>query len=160
MITGKVVGDETLILRLNTMGPRLRERLKVAVTREAVALTRYVKEQKLSGQVLRNRTGTLRRKINYVVNEGVNDVTATVGVKLAYAGIHEYGFDGTETVREHLRTITQAFGRTISPVQVTVREFSRHMHMPARSFLRSSLQENAPAIRDRLTAAIVDEAKK
>lgn len=160
MITGKVVGADKLTVRFNEMAPRLRERLKLQITREAVALLRYVKEQKLSGQVLRNRTGTLRRKVNYVVRDGVSDVMATVGVKLSYAGIHEYGFDGTETVREHLRTITQAFGRTIAPVQVTVREFSRHMHMPERSFLRSSLSENAAGIRERLTAAIVDEAKK
>jgi phage gpG-like protein len=107
-----------------------------------------VKERKLSGQVLKNRTGTLRRKINYQLRETPTEVSASVGVQLSYAAVHEYGFDGIVTVKEHLRTITQAFGRPIAPVHVHRGAHQRHMKLPERSFLRSSLRENAPSIRE------------
>jgi phage gpG-like protein len=158
MITARIAGDAEVLLKLGGMGPRIRTALRTAVEREAIRLTAYVKEAKLSGQVLKNRTGTLRRKINYTVQESPDAVTGRVGVKLAYAAAHEFGFEGTVTVREHLRTITQAFGRQIAPVSVVVRAHDMHMRLPERSFLRSSLRDNAPGIRDRLRAAIMAAA--
>jgi phage gpG-like protein len=109
---------------------------------------RYVKERKLSGQVLKNRTGTLRRKINQVVTESPDSIMASVGVKLSYAAIHEYGFDGVESVREYTR-------RTAKGIAV-VPAHERHVHMPERSYLRSSLRENAASIRDSLAKAVVE----
>jgi hypothetical protein len=41
--------------------------------------------------VLKNRTGTLRRKINYELRETTNAVSAAVGVKLAYAACTSTG---------------------------------------------------------------------
>lgn len=176
MITATVVGGEQVIERLQALGPTLREALRAAVTAEAVRLTRYVKEEKLSGQVLHVRTGTLRRKINYVVHETPSAITASVGVQLAYAAIHEYGFDGTETVRAHVRRVAgrDVKGRiALSRARLTpsgqivtsrrgttgtgiafVHEFTRHLHMPERSFLRSSLKENELSIREHLQAAV------
>jgi phage gpG-like protein len=159
MITARIIGADTVQLRFASLPPRLRVALRKAITRDAIALTRYVKEEKLSGQVLKNRTGTLRRKINYTVSESPTAVTASVGVKLSYAAAHEFGFDGVVSVREHLRTVTQAFGRPIQPVQAVVRAHEMHMHLPERSFLRSSLKENAPTIREHLRAAIIAAAK-
>lgn len=154
MIEIRVVGAEEAILTYKSFGLGLRERLRVAVTRSAIMLTRYVKEQKLSGQVLKNRTGTLRRKINYRISESAEEVAGSVGVELAYGAVHEYGFDGVVTVKEHLRTITQAFGRSIAPTTFTMPAHQRHMKLPERSYLRSSLAENAPSIRDQLAAAV------
>ena len=105
--------------------------------------------------MLKNRTGTLRRKIHYTVTESANEISASVGVKLAYAAAHEYGFDGVVTVKEHLRLVKMAFGRPIAPVEATIGAHTRHMHLPERSFLRSSLRENAASIRDQLAAAVV-----
>ena len=163
MITGKLTGDQTLLLKLRGMNIRIRDALRRAVTEAAVALTRYVKEEKLSGQVLHNRTGTLRRKINFSVHEDATSVTATVGVKLAYAAVHEYGFDGVVTVREHTRAIAsrnvrgsiRGKSRAIASGVAFVRSYERHMHLPERSYLRSSLRENAGSIRDQLRAAVV-----
>ena len=154
MITGRVSGDAAVLLRLKAMNVRVRDALRRGVTREAIALTRFVKEEKLSGQVLKNRTGTLRRKINYVVSETSAGVTGSVGVKLSYAAAHEYGVDKVVTVREHLRTIKEAWGRPISPVSATVRAHQRHMRLPERSFLRSSLRDRSPAIREALRLAV------
>lgn len=154
MIQVRVIGSEVTSLWLKTFPLGVRERMREAVLRSAIALTRYVKEEKLSGQVLKNRSGTLRRKINYELRESADQVSASVGVQLSYAPAHEFGFDGTVTVKEHLRTITQAFGRPIDAVTFTMPAHSRHMKLPARSFLRSSLRENAPSIRQSLAAAL------
>ena len=70
------------------------------------------------------------------------------------ARIHEYGFSGPETVRAHSRTIKQAFGRAISPKTVFVKEFSREMHMPERSFMRSALADKREEIKQGLADAI------
>jgi phage gpG-like protein len=148
------VNDEKVIANLRAMGPRIRERLRQAITREAIALTRHVKEEKLSGQVLKNRTGTLRRSINFKVTEDAAGVSGSVGTGLKYARVHEYGFNGTVSIREHLRTVKQAFGRPIEPISVTVREHARRVKLPERSFLRSSLADRLPSLRESLRAAV------
>lgn len=163
MITGRISGDGAVLLKLRSMGVRVRDGLRAAVKVDAIALTRIVKEQKLSGQVLKNRTGTLRRKINSVVAESAYSVTGNVGVKLAYAAAHEYGFDGTVTIREHLRRAKGGGGRDAhgrfkgqSAASVLVHSHERHMRIPERSFLRSSLSEYAPTIRQHLRTAVVE----
>jgi phage gpG-like protein len=158
MITFKV-NDQAIIAKLGSMGPRIREALRAAVTREAIALTRVVKEEKLSGQVLKNRTGTLRRSINFSVTDDATGVTGSVSSGVKYAAAHEYGFDGIVSVREHLRIVKQAFGRPIESVSATVRAHQRHMHLPERSFLRSALAESTPGIRERLHAAVAAATK-
>lgn len=151
-ITIKV--DSTAVeARLTRMGPLIRERVRVAVERETITLQVLVK-QKLSGPVLKNKTGRLRRSINYRVTSSETAIAGTVGTNVTYARAHELGFDGQVHVREHLRHITQAFGRSIPPRDVTVHAHAMHMHIPEKSFLRSSLQERAPSIRDALVSAV------
>ena len=88
MISAQIIGADAVIAKLGAMPDRVVSLLRAAVEREAIALTGYVKESKLSGQVLRNRTGTLRRSINYAM---IGDLAARVGTNLVYAAIHEYG---------------------------------------------------------------------
>lgn len=147
------VNETAVRARLMSMGPSIRAALRRAVTRESIALQRLVKE-KLSGPVLKNQTGRLRRSINYRVTETPDSITGTVGTNVVYARAHEFGLDRVVTVREHLRHITQAFGRPIPPKDVLVRAHPMHMHLKERSFLRSSLAERAPAIRESLIAAV------
>jgi hypothetical protein len=159
MISFSLQGDDAVIHMLQAKVPALTAAVRTSVTRATFMLVGYVKANKLSGQVLKNRTGTLRRKINGRVVESANSIVGQVGVKLAYAAAHEYGFDGNENVREHLRTIKQAFGRSISPVTFTVKAHSRHVHLPERSFLRSSLHELTPEIRTMIRTAVLGAAK-
>lgn len=156
MITARITGDSATLLKLRSMTVSIRDALRAAVRREAIGLSRYVKEEKLSGQALKNRTGTLRRKINFTTTETATSMTGSVGVKLSYARAHEFGFDGVVTVREHLRMIKMAWGRPIAPKESTVHSYSRHMLLPERSFLRSALAESGPGIRERLHAAVAD----
>ncbi len=154
MISGRVSGDSEVLLYLKSRGLVLRDELRTAVQRQGFRLLRIAKE-KVSGPVLKNRTGTLRRKINFEFRETPDAIAGSIGIKLSYAPVHEYGFDGIVSVKSHLRTITQAFGRPLAaPVSVSVGEHSRHMRMPERSFLRSTLRENAPSVREALQLAV------
>jgi phage gpG-like protein len=151
-ITIKV--DSTAVeARLTRMGPFIRARVADAITREAIQLQRLTKE-KLSGPVLKNRTGQLRRSINVASHDTETAVVRTVGTNVRYARAHELGFDGAVNVRQHLRHISQAFGKPIAPMDVLVHAHTAHMHLPERSFLRSSLAERAPSIREALIAAV------
>lgn len=141
MITGTISGAEVIIARFDVMPSRLRQQLNIAITRLTLMLQRDVKAQKLSGQVLNVRTGTLRRSIDYAVAKTPTAVVGKVSTNLRYGRAHEYGFSGTETVRAHLRTIKQAFGRSINPRTVQVASFTRTVSLPERSFLRSALQD-------------------
>jgi hypothetical protein len=49
---------------------------------------------------------------------------------------------------------TMAFGKAMTPKQVTVKSHQMHMHMPERSFMRSSLKENETKIREALAKAV------
>lgn len=146
--TGNVVNS--IHARINAMD----EKIYQAVNRLSLRLLRHVKADKLSGQVLKNRTGRLRRSINRKVTSSENAIIATVGTNVSYAAAHEYGFHGNVSVKAHLRKLTKAFGKAIkNPHQIEVRASTRKMNMPERSFLRSSLKDLAPTIRTELTAA-------
>lgn len=167
MITGRLTGDAAVLLRLRSMGIRIHDRLRREVTAISIDLTRYVKESKLSGQVLKNRTGTLRRKINYEVRESASSIISSVGVKLSYAAPHEYGIDKVVTVREHVRHIASRDVRgkidgrrkQVAAGVGYVREHQRHMQLPERSYLRSSLRDKASSIRERLRLAVMEEVQ-
>lgn len=160
MIAGYLVGDAEVVSRLDGMSARLHEEMKAGIGRAVLKLQRMVVQDKLSGQVLKVRTETLRRSIDQIVIDEGQKVSGVVSTNVKYARAHEYGFHGTVSVRESLRTIKQAFGRPIEPVQVTVRAHSRKVDLPERSFLRSALTdlEASGAIRAEMEAAVTRAA--
>ena len=78
------------------------------------------------------------RLMNSIVGVGDRD-EVRVGTNVAYAAAHNFGIDQeiTQQVREHVRRITQAFGKPVKMTPVTVKAHSRkrHMHLPAREFM-------------------------
>jgi phage gpG-like protein len=154
MITGHVSGDASMLLYLKSRGIVLRDQLRMTVREQGIRMLGLVKA-KVSGPVLKNRTGTLRRKLNVRFTETATEISASVGLKLKYAAAHEYGFNDTVTIREHLRHVTQVYGRPLAaPLAVTVHAHARHMKLPERSYLRSTLREEGPSIREALQLAI------
>ena len=142
MIKGWLVGEKALLSRFDTLNPAIQSGLEQGIGRLTLKLLAHVKADKLSDQVLRVRTGRLRRSINQRVDIEGTKVTGTVGTNVAYAARQEFGFQGTETVKEHLRMMTQAFGRPVkNPRKITVKTFSRTINYPAHSFLRSALED-------------------
>lgn len=107
-----------------------------AITRAAIDLTRWVKERKLSDQILRVQTGRLRRSITYRIETDGDRTEGLVGTNVRYGRVHELGFRGRVNVRAH--------ARNVKGQKVAVRAHSRQMDIPKRPFLRPSLQERWP----------------
>ena len=155
MINGAVIGGTEVVQRFDAMPNRLRAEMRASIEKLSIRLTSKVKD-KLDGQVLKVRTGLLRRSITQAVIENGNTVSGITSTAVSYARAHEYGFNGVVSVRAHMRTIKQAFGRSINPVTFQVSAHPMHMKLPERSFLRSSLREMeaSGAIRDGLADAV------
>lgn len=150
---------ESFLARIEGMGARLHESVLRAVTRLSIDVQDKVKD-KLSGPVLHvGKTGTLRRSINRVVRDQPSEIMAQVGTNLVYAAVHEYGFDGIVNVREYTRRSAAqlAVGRKSrakkSEGTITVRAHTMHMRVPERSYLRSTVREQAGAISGNIKAA-------
>ena len=131
------INAESLLARLRGYTPRLYANLFHTITRLAITVQAAVKDTKLSGQVLHVRTGTLRRSINQEVKATPGSIMGIVGTNVPYGAVHEFGFKGVVTVREHLRRVREGT-RTFSSI---VRAHPRAVNLPERSFLRSSLKD-------------------
>lgn len=157
-LTMELVGEKALVARLREMSGAIRRALLKAVTISVIDLQGKI-QAKLAGPVLKERTHHLHDSIHYEVTSDETSVTGLVGTDVVYARYHEYGFHGTEQVREHLRRISVAFGHPIATVQATVRAHARHVDYAGHPFLRPTLAENAEAITERLDQAIQGAAK-
>jgi phage gpG-like protein len=86
---------------------------------------------------LTSRSGRLRDSISWNLGRTYIDV----GSDVKYARVHELGYSGPVSIKEHKRTITQAFGRKIKPTEVTVHAHSRvKVNYPKRPFLTPAIQ--------------------
>lgn len=78
------------------------------------------------------------RLMNSIVGVGFKD-RVEVGTNVAYAAAHNFGVDKeiTQQVRQHVRRISQAFGKPIALKEVTVKPHSRkrHLQLPKREFM-------------------------
>ena len=159
MITAKITKGEDLGKKFRDTIPNIQGGVQKEIMRLALKMTGKVMG-KLSGDVLRVRTGRLRRSIHpeWDFRQGYSG--ATVGTNVEYAAIHEYGFSGSVQVKSFQREMTKAFGKPISPTQVTVRAHTRNINMPERSFLRSTLREMNSEITDSLQVAVTKELNK
>lgn len=156
MIRGYLFGDSATVAKLDRLKGGARSKVKQTIVRLTLALLVKVKQAKLSGQVLKVRTGRLRRSINQRIDEAGTKVSGIVGTPVEYARIHEYGFHGQMPVKAHLRQIKEAWGKPLKngPRQVLVRAHSRTVDMPERSFLRSALDEMEPKIKGEIETAL------
>lgn len=162
-LTIKVRGAREVAAELS--GP-LTDRIRAEVRGEIGALaldlgSRTVAQQ-LSGQTLKRRTGNLARSVAQsprVVESGTS-IVGLAGTALQYGIAHEFGFTGTVSVKQHLRLVKKAFGRPLKePKQVTVGAHSRDVKMPAREYLKQTLDALAPTVPDRIGAAVARGTK-
>lgn len=162
------VKADALIANMTNAPGLVRRALFRTVTSLAISVQRSVKEDKLTGQVLHNRTGTLRRSINREVTEQADGVFAVIGTNVEYAGVHEYGFNGSVQVAAHTRrqrerlTYAEQYHRSgkvmkgkLTGLESMVQAHTRKVNLPERSFLRSTLKEFEPRIRAELQEAVM-----
>jgi len=157
MIRVQIVGAEAVIKHLGEVPPRVLGLVRQAVMAETHNVERTAK-QKVSGPVLKNKTGTLRRKINSQFQDSGDSSIGSVGLSLVYGAIHEYG----GVTRAH---VIQARNKKALAFQMggvgLVRKSVQHpgSKMPERSFLRSSLRENEARIKGAIAAAVAQGVK-
>lgn len=151
--------DEHVLSIFEQSIPAILAAIEKSLMRAMADLQAYIQRNKLQGQVLNSHkngaglAGSLNIRMD--VDGGVS-IAGYVGTALIYARIHEYGFQGPETVQEYTQIRTTAFGRTVAPYTVFVRSHERMMDMPERSYMRSSLDEKREAIVTRIREAIIE----
>ena len=153
MITAVVVGTEDIKAKLDSVSEAAQKELLASISTIVIALARKIQDEKLSGQVLQSRTGSLRRSITPSVSMGAGTIQATVGTDVAYAAIHEYGgvTPPHEIVAKHGKAL--AFLMAGRPVFAKKVEHPGSK-IPERSFLRSALEEMGPEIRAAVSDAL------
>jgi len=139
---------------LAAMPERIRDALLAKASGLAAALQVRV-QQKLAGEVLQSRTGALAANIVATVD----DTPQTIAVRLAvagdvkYAAIHEFG--GTIPPHQIVPDKAKALAFLIGGKQAfAARVQIPAVAMPARSYMRASLDEMADAIREELSEAV------
>ena len=161
MITGQIIGDKEVARYFRALPDGIRSRVSDSIGRLTLALQRSVKMDKLSGQVLKVRTGTLRRSIDQRIVTDGTAISGIVSTNVEYAKKHEYGSQETVTVKEHLRLVKKAFGKELkSPVWATVKTHSKKENMPERSFLRTALADMKETIIKALDKAVGEGTKQ
>lgn len=148
-----MLGDKELISKLQAMPAICRQLILAKMQSLALELQRHIVEDKLSGQVLKVKTGNLRRSIS--IQQTVTDTGNSFQAKVfssndvKYAAIHEYG--GTIVpIKANALSWIGPDGKRIFAKSVTLKE---------RSFMRTSLADQRNAIIKGLTDAIVKGVK-
>lgn len=151
---GATLNADAVTARLAALPDRADSALRGAAA-DLVARLRDRVDSNLSGVVLNAQTGRLRASLAAGLSQA-GGIAATVTASAPYAAFQEYGFSGSENVRAHLRLQSQAFGRTIRPVEAQVRAYTRRVDYPAHSYLRSALADLSAEIFDGIYAAVVE----
>lgn len=151
------VGVEKLVARFDGYVGMLRPQLMTTMQTIVLFLAAYCKENKLSGQVLHRRSGTLSRSIKGAVTQTAGSIVGDVASRdkgnapLAYAAFWEYGFSGVENVREHVRKIASGpFEGELTPVRAHV----RNVNQAARPYMRPTRDENVGYVQEQLLATL------
>lgn len=162
MIEATLIGQKATHDKLVAVFPSVRDNLVQTVNRLSIKLVSKIKTEYLSGQVLHRRTGRLSRSVHanpVVVAEG--SITGKVSTNVSYAAEHEYGFKGTESVKAHLMTITQAFGKQLrgGAEEIMVHAYTRQVNFPKRSFMRAALHAMESEIEQTMKSALSEAIK-
>lgn len=154
MISAFLLGDGPALDRLRAMPDAARQDLARAIAKLGIDLQSNVQQNKLSGQVLQIRSGSLKQSVAVRLDQSGSAISATVSTDLDYAAAQEYGFVGAVNVRASLRQIREAFGHPIAAKTISVGAYGRRMDLPERSFLRSALADMAADIGAGITDAL------
>lgn len=180
MIKTTLVGGRELVGQWRSKQAQMQAQMARVMNTLIVKLTRKIKEEKLSGQVLKNRTGTLRRSITPSISTSSNLIEGKASTNIIYAAIHEYG--GVTRphviVPKHRLALAWVRGSFIGPIRMATATgrfskkqsaypfiFARRVnhpgsHIPERSFMRSSLREMKPEILESFRNAILSVVRE
>lgn len=143
MIKVELKGHQRLVSQTKNWPVLFQTRLERLVGAYGIKLQNKVKYDKLSGQVLKKRSGDLFRSIYLRVTKSMTSVTAAVGSRLRYARIHEKG--GRTSPHEIVAKNGQALHFMWNGKGVFFKKVNHPGSViPARSYLESSKRELMP----------------
>jgi len=154
MLTISFKSGTTLARKLAKKGPLIIEVLMTRANALMFQLQSYIKSQKLSGQVLQRRTGILSESVR-AIPATLEGKTITFGVEAAggaalYGAVQEKG-------GKRAYQVVAVNARALSFIMDGRRVFAKsviHPPLPARPFMRPSLEENQEMIEADLQAAL------
>ena len=114
-------------------------------------------QQKLSGEVLNQKSDALKRSIVIAIDDSSASMTASLAVSgdIKYAAIHEFG--GVIPPHEILPDKAKALAFAVGGKEVFAARINLPaIAMPERSYMRSSLAEMADEIGEGLSEAAVE----
>ncbi len=146
---------DTCSAALAALPDRLRQALSDKANGLAAELAAKVR-QKLSGDVLNQKSGALARSIVTTIDESSANISVTVASNgdVKYAAIQEFGgvIPPHEIVPDKARALAFVVGgKQVFAARVNLPAIT----MPERTYLRSSLAEMAEEITERLSEAVV-----
>ena len=174
MTISVTIDAEAVNVRFDTMTDKIAKNLMAAASKLAPALQQYIQTEKLNAppgyndKLLHRITGDLSRSIQQTVTQTSNGVVGNVfsNNTVDYAAVHEYG--GTDWYDIYPKnakalawgggwnTFFSVKGRDMKTNNMT---FAKHVHHPPakeRSFMRTSLAENADKIVETLQQAVAE----
>jgi len=145
MIEIRIKGDKEMARKFKEGAKRAQSTIYKSMQKITSFLAGYVKRQKLTGQVLRVRTGRLRNSITSKVEVKGNEVIGRVGTNVEYGRIWELG--GTipaYTIRPK-RAMALKF-EVAGDVVFCKRVYQPARQVKARPYLQPSVKENMQKI--------------
>lgn len=173
MIYGTITGGKQMVAQFQALPGKVKAQADATVDKLGLQLEREVKQNYLTGQVLKVRTDRLRGSIsrNHKDTRSHLETTPTsayaiVGTNVEYAAVHEYGFDGNVTIKAHTRRAparrgAAKRGKKAATGIANVRSFTRHMRMPKRAYLAPAFAAFKPKILaafDQMLGKVIKEA--
>ncbi len=143
MIQAEIIGVEPLLKKLASTGKIFMRRMKTGMAKATLGLRNYIAYNKISGQVLQNRTGHLRAFLFWKVDTKEEEVVGQVYETMKYGKVHEFGMTITAMRAKALHWI----GPDGKP------RFAKKVVIPARPWMRPGYEENKPAILEELKNA-------
>jgi phage gpG-like protein len=168
---------KAVIERLATAPPRMMEAVRVTMDQQNQYAIGHTTEARLTGRgpfsPADNRLGVVTGKLRQSLRStpaavSGKTVVSAIGTNLRYAGVHEFGFSGTVSVRPHSRrnqgrdrfglknpkSLGDEIKKTASGVSF-VKGHSRKMNMPERAPIRTGIQDRQKEYGRAMSAAIV-----
>jgi len=156
--------SQRIIANLKSMPQRMGVVVAKAMDDENEKTVAHISERYLSrrgANTLGVRTNRLRSSLRRTPARISGDlgVSSSIGTNVEYAGVHEFGFKGTVTIKSHARKMTSAFGIPLStPVTVNVRTHTRNVDIKKRAPIQSGIADRLDSYVRSISKAIVATA--
>jgi hypothetical protein len=158
MITATVevvrTSEAQIILRLGKIPQQAQAGFRRGAMAAAIALANHIKEQKLSGQSLKTRTGTGRRSVR--ARQLGDGAAVTVDNVAWYLKLHEFGVPHPWTIEPKN---AKALAFKIDGVMVFAKKVT-HPGLKEKAFMRDSLREMKPELLQIINRHITAELRK